>query len=198
MGGRKRRHKLEKAAHSKWVSPWKLLFINRALYPRCKDRFYLVLLDEQSPGSIVMLEIQEHSPWEARGQTVAADIVGFHLSPSFFFTGPWFCAGVFLLQKQPCAPRKAGPSLGAWTVISSSQSWQSLSLAGEHWPLWPGRKERDAYIGFFWKGLYRIVQGETICCSTRHYHIWMWCPELQQSLHNMRGASPRMKPTCWA
>lgn len=87
MGGRKRRHKLEKAAHSKQVSPGKPLFINRA-YSRCKDRFYLVLLDEQSPGPIVMLEIQEHSPWEARGQTVAADIVGFHLSPSLFFTGP--------------------------------------------------------------------------------------------------------------
>ena len=41
-----------------------------------------MLLDEPLPGSIVVLEIQEHSLWEANGQTIAADIVGFHLSPS--------------------------------------------------------------------------------------------------------------------
>lgn len=41
-------------------------------------------------------EIQGHGPWETRGQTVAADIVGFHVSPSFVPIGPWFCASIFL------------------------------------------------------------------------------------------------------
>lgn len=149
-----------------------------------------------------MLEFQEHSPWEARGQM--ADIVGFHLSPSFFLRGPRFCAGISLFKKQPCAPREAGPNPRAWIVIGSNQSWSLFLLQVSmctwrdpgHW----GKKKRERSV--CWILLKRIVQrctqGKIICHSSRHYHLWMRWLELQWSFCNMRGTSLRIKPTGWA
>lgn len=128
--------------------PGKWLFLNRALYCRCKDWLYKQHLDWKSPGPIAMAKFRHMVHEKQKGELLEQTILVSIPPLSLFLIGLWFCAGTFFFPLLKKKQGRLGMNCDSPKLIAAVSLPLPLSLAGNYFTqghmkrFWPVRKEK--------------------------------------------------------